>query len=85
MFVSLLNRPLPQITVINARQRKDKCNKIMNDWNYDANCTLPSLLVLDLENFKCSIFVAQSVLYISWRTEENHKTLSSIRSKTATM
>lgn len=51
MFVSLLNRPLPQITVINARQRKDKCNKIMNDWNYDANCTLPSLLVLDLEIF----------------------------------
>jgi hypothetical protein len=30
-------------------------------WNYDASCMLTSLLVLDLENFKCLILVAQSV------------------------
>jgi hypothetical protein len=26
--------------------------EIMNDWNYDGSCTLTSLLVWDLENFK---------------------------------
>jgi hypothetical protein len=39
----------------------DKCKDIMNEWNYDARCTPTSLLVWDLENFKCLIFVAQSV------------------------
>jgi hypothetical protein len=39
----------------------DKYKEIMNDWNYDASCVLTSLLVKDLENFKCMIFVAQNV------------------------
>jgi hypothetical protein len=30
----------------------DKYKKITNDWNYDASCTLTSLLVSDLENLK---------------------------------
>jgi hypothetical protein len=29
----------------------DKYKGIMNDWNYDTSCMLPSLLVLDLEIF----------------------------------
>jgi hypothetical protein len=28
-----------------------KCKEIINDWNYDAVCTLASLLVWELENF----------------------------------
>jgi hypothetical protein len=28
----------------------DKYKDIMNDWNYDASCTLASLLVWNLEN-----------------------------------
>jgi hypothetical protein len=32
-----------------------------NDWNYDASCALTSLPILDLENFKGLIFIAQSV------------------------
>jgi hypothetical protein len=39
----------------------DKYKEIMNDWNYDASCRLPSFLVSDLENFKHLNFVAQSV------------------------
>jgi hypothetical protein len=39
----------------------DKYKDIMNEWNYDASSTLTSHLVLDLENFKCLIFVAQCV------------------------
>jgi hypothetical protein len=39
----------------------DKYKEIMNDWNYDVSCTLTSLLVWDLDNFKHLIFVAQSV------------------------
>jgi hypothetical protein len=39
----------------------NKYKEIMNDWNYDANCTLTSLLFLKLENFKHLISVAQSV------------------------
>jgi hypothetical protein len=39
----------------------DKYKEITNDRNYDASCTLTSLLVSDLENFKCLISVAQSV------------------------
>jgi hypothetical protein len=39
----------------------DKYKEIMNDWNYDASCMLTSFLVWDLENFKCLIFIAQSV------------------------
>jgi hypothetical protein len=32
-----------------------------DDWNYDASCTLTSLPVWDLKNFKCLVFVVQSV------------------------
>jgi hypothetical protein len=39
----------------------DKYEVIMNNWNYDASCTVTSLSVWDLENFKCLIFVVQSV------------------------
>jgi hypothetical protein len=38
-----------------------KYKAIMNDWNYDASCTLTSLPVWVLENFKCLVFVVQSV------------------------
>jgi hypothetical protein len=38
-----------------------KCKEITNDSNYDASCTLTSLPVWDLENFKSLIFVVQSV------------------------
>jgi hypothetical protein len=38
-----------------------KYKKITNDLNYDANCTLKSLPVWDLENFKGLIFVVQIV------------------------
>jgi hypothetical protein len=38
-----------------------KYKEITNDWNYDASCTLTSLPVWDLENFKRLIFVVQSV------------------------
>jgi hypothetical protein len=40
---------------------KDKYKEITNDWNYDASCMLASLLVWDLENFKCLVFVVESV------------------------
>jgi hypothetical protein len=39
----------------------DKYKVIMNDWNYDASCTLTSLPVWDFENFKRLVFVVQSV------------------------
>jgi hypothetical protein len=39
----------------------DKYKDITNDWNYDASCTLTSLPVWDLENFKRLIFVVQTV------------------------
>jgi hypothetical protein len=39
----------------------DKYKEIMNYSNYDGSCTLTSLPVWDLENFKCLIFVVQSV------------------------
>jgi hypothetical protein len=39
----------------------DKYKEITNNWNYDSSCTLTSLLVWDLENFKRLIFVVQSV------------------------
>jgi hypothetical protein len=42
----------------------EKYKEIMNDWNYDAKCTLTSLLILDLENFKHLVFVAHSVQII---------------------
>jgi hypothetical protein len=38
-----------------------KYKAITNDWNYDASCTLTSLTVWDLENFKRLVFVVQSV------------------------
>jgi hypothetical protein len=34
---------------------------VMNDWNYDANCMLSSLLVWGIEMYKCLVFVVQSV------------------------
>jgi hypothetical protein len=39
----------------------DKYKEITNNWNYDASCTVTSLLVWDFENFKRLIFVVQSV------------------------
>jgi hypothetical protein len=39
----------------------NKFKEITNNWNYDASCTLTSLPVWDLENFKRLIFVVQSV------------------------
>jgi hypothetical protein len=39
----------------------DKYKETTNDWNYDAIGMLTFLLVWELENFKCLIFVAQSV------------------------
>jgi hypothetical protein len=39
----------------------DKYKEIAINWNYDASCTLTSLPVWDLENFKRLIFVVQSV------------------------
>jgi hypothetical protein len=39
----------------------NKYKEIMNDRNNDAKCTLTSLPVWDLENFKSLIFVAQCV------------------------
>jgi hypothetical protein len=38
-----------------------KYKEITNDSNYDARCTLTSLPVWDLQNFKRLIFVVQSV------------------------
>jgi hypothetical protein len=39
----------------------EKYKGITNDWNYDASCTLTTLLVWDFENFKRLLFVVQSV------------------------
>jgi hypothetical protein len=39
----------------------DKYKEIINDFNYDATCTLMLLPVWDLENFEHLIFVVQSV------------------------
>lgn len=46
-----------------ARQKshRDKYKEITNYWNYDVNCTLTSLPVWDFKNFKCLVFVTQSV------------------------
>jgi hypothetical protein len=41
----------------------DKDKAITNNWNYDASCTLTSLPVWDLENFKRLIFVVQTVQF----------------------
>jgi hypothetical protein len=38
-----------------------KYKAITNDRNYDASCTLTSLLVCDLENLKRLVHVVQSV------------------------
>jgi hypothetical protein len=40
----------------------DKDKEITNDWNFDASCTLTSLPVWNLENFKRLISVAQNNL-----------------------
>jgi hypothetical protein len=42
-----------------------KYKAITNDRNYDASCTLTSLPVWDLENFKRLVFVVQSVPTLS--------------------
>jgi hypothetical protein len=39
----------------------DKYKEITNDWNYDASCTLTSLMILDLENCKRVVFDAESI------------------------
>jgi hypothetical protein len=44
----------------------DKYKEITNNWNYDASCTLTSLPVWDLQNFKRLVFVVLSV-YIPMR------------------
>jgi hypothetical protein len=44
-----------------GKPHTDKYKEITNDWNYDASCTLTSLLLWDLEKFNRLIFVAQSV------------------------
>jgi hypothetical protein len=44
-----------------------KYKEIKNDLNYDASCTLTSLPVWDLENFKRLIFVVQSVHIVTIR------------------
>jgi hypothetical protein len=51
------------VQLIKGREKphKDKCKEIKNDWNYDACCTLKSLLVSGLENLKGLTFVAESV------------------------
>lgn len=40
----------------------EKCKEITNDWIYDDSCTLVSIPVSELENFKGLFFVSQSVL-----------------------
>jgi hypothetical protein len=47
------------------KSHMDRYKEITNDWNYDASCTLTSLPVWDLENFKCLVFVVKSVPNIS--------------------
>jgi hypothetical protein len=44
-----------------------KYKEITNNWNCDASCSLTSLPVWDLENFKHLIFVVQSVLTLRIR------------------
>jgi hypothetical protein len=48
-----------------------KYKEITNDWNYDASCTLTSLPVWDLENFKRLIFVVQFVPHALADLESN--------------
>jgi hypothetical protein len=43
------------------KPRTGKYKEITNYSNYDASCTLTSLPVWDLENFKLLIFVVQIV------------------------
>jgi hypothetical protein len=47
----------------------DKHKVITNDWNYDASCTLTSLPVWDLENFKRLVFVVQCVQNCTWNAQ----------------
>jgi hypothetical protein len=42
----------------------DKYVEIVSDWNCDTSCMFTTCPVLDLENFRCLIFVAQSVQII---------------------
>jgi hypothetical protein len=57
----LRNRHLAYIAEGREKSHTEKYKDITSDWNYDASCTLTSLPFSDLENFKGSIFVAQSV------------------------
>jgi hypothetical protein len=51
----------------------DKYKEITNNWNYDASCTLTSLPVWDLENFKSLIFTVQSVpTLLKFSTAKDH-------------
>jgi hypothetical protein len=39
----------------------DKYRDIMTYRNYNGSCTVTSLMVWDIENFRCLVFVAHSV------------------------
>jgi hypothetical protein len=43
----------------------EKYKETTNDWNYDANCMLTSLLVSHLENFLCLILLHR-VYQMTW-------------------
>jgi hypothetical protein len=58
------------------KQHTGKYKKITNDSNYAASCTLASLPVWDLEDFKRLIFVVQSVHQVLSVT---HVSLSDLR------
>jgi hypothetical protein len=47
-----------------------KYKAITNDRNYDASCTLTSLPVWDLENFKRLVFVVQNVHVLLYNAEK---------------
>jgi hypothetical protein len=51
------------------KPRTGNYKEITNDLNYDASCTLKSLPVWDLENFKRLIFVVQSVHLVIYYLE----------------
>jgi hypothetical protein len=76
--MSLFNRRLTQIIVVNGRYREATFRQIQGvttDWNYDASCTFTLLPVWDRENFKRLIVV---------QTIHGHDTLSHTRARTHT-
>jgi hypothetical protein len=54
---------------VREKSHADKCKEITNDLKYDANCSLATLPVWDLENFNLIIFVAVSVHNIQHRSK----------------